>query len=704
MDNMELLQETLNIIRDGRYMVDGRQCGLHFAQEATSKAIYLSAENVAWTKSHVSIIESAPYFTGEWTDFYCLNEDSFSAARRMMALERYQNELLESQETPEARPGNVLVLNFASSVHPGGGVRYGAQAQEEDLCRKSTLLASLESPAAAPFYAAHRAGGSPLASDAIILSPYVEVFRDENNALLKDPPVVSVLSCAAPKANAPKKLPADMLEKLLYDRIVSILHVAAAYGYRYLVLGAWGCGVSGNDTKQVSQLFYQALKSFSRGTGDHNGYFHAVAFAVLDRSASQYKFKCFEEQFAFQNFYAKELAELKEKEEKNRLWCLNFRQKHEPYLDKVRGGLLGGAIGDALGYPVEFLSWHSIQSRYGPKGIQSHDPDMDTGFALISDDTQMTLFTANGVLFQETRGLTYGIASSPCSYIFDTYRDWLLTQTSQFRGECDDSWHCSWLLDIPELFSRRAPGGTCLSSLSSGRFGTIEKPVNDSKGCGGVMRVAPVGLHYDYMQRKDIDQLGAEVAALTHGHSLGYIPAAVLTHILNVAVYGGCPRGETLLDAVEDAMDTASELFGQDQHWPELRALVDRAEALAGNGADDVDNIHTLGGGWVAEETLAIAIYCALRYSNDFSKAIIAAVNHSGDSDSTGAVTGNILGAWLGYGAIEDKWTRTLELRSIILEMADDLCYGCPLDDYHYDRDPRWERKYVECRYDGKNK
>ena len=371
--------------------------------------------------------------------------------------------------------------------------------------------------------------------------------------------------------------------------------------------------------------------------------------------------------------------------------------------DKIRGSLLGGAVGDALGYPVEFLSWRSIQTCYGSEGIKNHSLDMDTGVAQISDDTQMTLFTANGILFRETRGKLRGIAAPPSCCIYDSYRDWLLTQTGQHRGE--DNY--SWLLDIPELYSSRAPGGTCLSALKSGTRGTIGNPVNESKGCGGIMRVAPVGLFYGshtYMGREEIDQIGAEAAAITHGHSLGYIPAAVLTHIVNVAVYGGCSRGETLLDAVEDAMDTAAKLFDQDRHWPELRALVDQAEALAGNDAADAENIHTLGGGWVAEETLAISIYCALRYSNNFSKGIIAAVNHSGDSDSTGAVTGNILGAWLGCAAIEDKWTCNLELRNIILEMADDLCYGCPLDPYHYDRDPRWLRKYVEGRYDMKTK
>lgn len=362
---------------------------------------------------------------------------------------------------------------------------------------------------------------------------------------------------------------------------------------------------------------------------------------------------------------------------------------------KIRGCLLGGAAGDALGYPVEFSSWHSIQARYGQAGIRDHNLDMETGFALISDDTQMTLFTASGILIRETRGHLRGIAGPAYRYIHDAYRDWLLTQTGRSRGEGGGS----WLLDVPELHSCRAPGGTCLSALSSGRCGTIEEPINDSKGCGGVMRVAPVGLFYTPGDRAEIDRIGAQAAAVTHGHSLGYIPASVLTHIINVAVCGGCPRGNTLPDAVEDAMDTAAELFGQDRHWPELRALVDRAEALAGNNASDADNIHTLGGGWVAEETLAISIYCALRYSDDFSKGIIAAVNHSGDSDSTGAVTGNILGAWLGCEAIEEKWTRNLELRSVILEMADDLCSGYPADEHHRGRDSRWMKKYVEGRY-----
>ena len=101
--------------------------------------------------------------------------------------------------------------------------------------------------------------------------------------------------------------------------------------------------------------------------------------------------------------------------------------------------------------------------------------------------------------------------------------------------------------------------------------------------------------------------------------------------------------------------------------------IIDLAIELSKNDEDDLDNIHKLGEGWVAEEALGIALYCALKYQNDFSKALQVSVNHKGDSDSTGAVTGNILGALIGFDAIEDKWKNNLELYDVIIDMADDM-------------------------------
>lgn len=358
------------------------------------------------------------------------------------------------------------------------------------------------------------------------------------------------------------------------------------------------------------------------------------------------------------------------------------------YQDKIRGCLFGGAVGDALGYPVEFLSYSRIRQKYGPEGIRQYALDPATGLALISDDTQMSLFTANGIIFGYTRGHMRGIAGAPSGYVYAAYQDWLCTQTGKTPRA-----PVSWLLNIPALHHRRAPGTTCLNALASGECGSIRHPINDSKGCGGVMRAAPMGLCPG--PRLELDKEGAEIAALTHGHSLGYMPAAVLTHLVNAGVYGGCQRGDTLADAAAEAMDAAAGIFAGDPYLGTLQKLVDKAVMLSRNSDADEKNIRSLGEGWVAEETLAIAIYCSLRYADDFTKGVIAAVNHSGDSDSTGAVTGNILGAWLGYEKIESKWRENLELGGVILELADDLGTECPISEYHFDEKAVWSRKYV---------
>ena len=142
------------------------------------------------------------------------------------------------------------------------------------------------------------------------------------------------------------------------------------------------------------------------------------------------------------------------------------------------------------------------------------------------------------------------------------------------------------------------------------------------------------------------------------------------------------------------------ELFKGDVYLKKLTDAIEKAIKLSENQEEGLKNIHELGEGWVAEETLAISLYCSLRYQNDFSAGIIAAVNHKGDSDSTGAITGNILGAWLGYEQIEDKWKKDLELLEIILEIAGDISQGCRINEYSGpEEDPDWERKYISCRW-----
>ena len=345
---------------------------------------------------------------------------------------------------------------------------------------------------------------------------------------------------------------------------------------------------------------------------------------------------------------------------------LDGRRKH---LSKIQGCLIGGAAGDALGYVVEFMHYRDIRQTFGPQGIMEYE--LENGKAIISDDTQMTLFTANGLLYGETRMMLQGVGSSPHNAVPEAYRDWLYTQDKSFKPEK----FISWLVNIPELNNYRAPGRTCLSALRSGKIGTMETPINHSCGCGD----------------ENIILYGAETAAITHGHPWGYISAGMLALLIKKIVFSS----EKLAKIVIDSLEETKAVFGGNEYWTGFENLMNMAVDLVGNNDDDGANIIKLGEGWVGHETIAIAVYCALRYEHDFSRAIIAAVNHDGDSDSTGAVCGNILGAYLGLEGIDPRWKKNLELYDTIMEIGTDLCDHCHMEGNGDYEDPDWLRKYV---------
>lgn len=357
----------------------------------------------------------------------------------------------------------------------------------------------------------------------------------------------------------------------------------------------------------------------------------------------------------------------------------NLAAASGPLLDSARGSLIGGAAGDALGYAVEFMTLDQIRRRYGKNGITSYELDPITGKALISDDTQMTLFTASAVIAAAAERSRTGNRVAPDAYAPAIYREWLRTQTRAFDPLSEEG-GLSGLLRVPELFSRRAPGNTCLSALSEEipeLRGTeyLLDSVNDSKGCGGIMRVAPAAFGCPEEDPEAVAMECAILSAITHGHPLGYLPSAALGYLLSLIRKRG--DGFSLRDAVVQSRNALRRMFRGTFYLEDLSELINLALSLSENGASDVVNIRRLGEGWVAEETLAIALYCSLRHERDFDAGVIAAVNHSGDSDSTGAVTGNILGALIGYRAISPRWTKDLELKEVILKAAEDLCFGC---------------------------
>lgn len=382
--------------------------------------------------------------------------------------------------------------------------------------------------------------------------------------------------------------------------------------------------------------------------------------------------------------------------------------------DRIRGCLAGGAAGDALGYPVEFMSRKNILAHYGKMGIQVFETD-EKGKALVSDDTQMTLFTANGILMGLTRTYMRGIGNSPEKYVDGAYLDWYYTQTGRKKIYFTNDWHYTWLRDLPELAHRRAPGNTCLKACESLFKG--EKVRNNSKGCGGIMRVAPMALlEAGYASRgeksyslSELAKAGAEIARITHQHPLGFLPAAMLSTLLYRLIPLDIEESkERIRELVEESISTLKEVYpgAFENEKRILIGLTRKAVTLSESAISDEEAIRQLGEGWTGEEAWAIALYCALRHIDSTKEAIIAAVNHDGDSDSTGSITGNIMGCIHGYESIRKEklfcppnreFEETLELSNIILALADDLFTGCIISEFDPIDTPKkkqWYERY----------
>ena len=416
----------------------------------------------------------------------------------------------------------------------------------------------------------------------------------------------------------------------------------------------------------------------------------------------------------------RQTPETKEQEQFIKQYIADIQERHacKAHLkDRIRGSLIGGAIGDALGYPVEFLSRKEILAKYGSDGITRYDL-ASNGKAVVSDDTQMTLFTANGLLFGVTRFCTHGILGAGLKdFVRYAYLDWYETQT---HVEDYTKYHYCWIRDIAELNVQRAPGNTCMSALDAIKH---HKDVqNNSKGCGGVMRVAPVGLMAaadaqviikDWYgeevprliwEKQEIVRLGGDCAELTHKHPLGYLPAAFLADLIYyIMMYDGEITFAVMEQFLHDAgADCRNEYKkpNEQKAMDELLALIGKAVRLASDSrVADEYAIPQLGEGWTGDEALAIAVYCAMRHLHCFEDAVIAAVNHDGDSDSTGAICGNIMGAIMGFDGIPNHYIDRLELKDLIIDLADDLLTGCTISEYHSPSTPEeelWEKRYVK--------
>ena len=357
------------------------------------------------------------------------------------------------------------------------------------------------------------------------------------------------------------------------------------------------------------------------------------------------------------------------------------------YYNIFLGCIAGGAAGDALGFPVEYLRLSEIVAHYGRQGVTSFEPGPN-GKALISDDTQMTLFTMDGLTTAMRRVQQHRTDSPAEVYIDRAYLDWYATQHPRMPY----SRAFTSIYSDPRLHTQRAPGRTSLSALKEqfrnprnprdefdvGRRGTIEKPLNDSKTCGALMRSAPIGLmlntdNYN-LQADSVAKVAARCAAITHGHPISWLSAAFFAELINRMMYRR-PADPTLERIVVNSLYQVETQFLETPYLEEFSRQIEKAMQLAADGTLSIGAcMKELGDGLNADSAIANAVYLLLHYQYDYPRAIHAAINRTGDSDTIGSVTGNLIGAWLGFEEIArqmDYLHKTEEYIQQNLEMYD---------------------------------
>lgn len=292
-NELNMFADTEAICKQGYYEIKGEKLpSLKYRVDLKHSKLELEQATVFIDNRLSAVVNGVDEFTGEdiiltplighKCTFSCENTDTFAMVQKLI----------------NTGKSGVLALNNASPVNPGGGVRKGARAQEEDLCRKSTLLMSLESEDAFEYYDYNRGLNNFNGSDACIISPNVEVIKDTDGNKLSNTFTCAVLTCAAPKVNRGfNGLSKGQYIELVRNRIYVMLKVSAYMGYRNLVLGAWGCGAYGNDAKLISNIFYEAITDFKYCSCTIDELFESINFAVLDKTQDKYNFREFNRNF-----------------------------------------------------------------------------------------------------------------------------------------------------------------------------------------------------------------------------------------------------------------------------------------------------------------------------------------------------------------------------------------------------------------------
>ena len=332
---------------------------------------------------------------------------------------------------------------------------------------------------------------------------------------------------------------------------------------------------------------------------------------------------------------------------------IKLKPKHD--LAHYEGCILGGAIGDALGAPVEFLKLSEICRKYGPKGITLDSFIKSKSPLEFTDDTQMSFFTADGLIKSSIKNKSkYKIDFMD---VFESYRNWLNTQ---MEVSITDK---GWIGKIKELYQVKSPGNTCVNSILNNQPGTIKQKINDSKGNGGVMRSAPIGLLY-YSKPSVAFKTAVACTALTHSNPDAYLSAGAFSAIISHIIQG---------KSLEEAVQKAIRLLRKFDNSEEIIKKLEQSVKLANSNTDSYSAIEALGRGYIGSEALSLSIYSALKNKMIFSKSVEMSSNINGDSDTVAAITGNIVGAYNGISGISAKALKQLKNCNELKLLSKDL-------------------------------
>lgn len=338
--------------------------------------------------------------------------------------------------------------------------------------------------------------------------------------------------------------------------------------------------------------------------------------------------------------------------------------------DRFLGAVLGGAIGEALGQPITGDSWEAIKGRHGESGLTAYVPAGHPSGRLGSD-SQLLLFSLEGTIRANVARRREGV-EEPTRHVQHAYQRWLHTQHLSWNRAAGEFLERTpkpdgWLVDQRALFQTRNPGRTMMRTLiafAKGQqaMGSPQNPVSDSRGSSSVLRAVPAALWSS--DPAEVFKVAARTAALTHGAAGAYLTAGTLGCAISRLVAG---------DELATAVERAREQLRRYQGHEEVEQRIGQGLRLAENGPADPATIESaLGTGWLAPDALAIALHAAVVAKDDVDRALALAVNHSGNSATTGAIAGSLVAAAVGAEEIPDRWLANLELREVIERLVHD--------------------------------